>query len=161
MKYKRFSESERNMVVTMWNNGQPVSAIARLLPYSIPVVRREVRLMVERGEITKIKNRVSNATTASILIAYDQGVKDPREIANLVGCAYNTAKVILTMNHKSIPRKSKYKKHTVEDLSPKTQDVIRDILYGKKAKEITGKHGVSRQYVSELKGKIERGDIEI
>ena len=146
------TESEIKLVERLWANGKGVGEIARLLPYKEYIAKREIRELKRNG-VLKGKSGKSQANTqARVLQAYNDGITNPYEIAELCGVGVGYIRNVLSQATVKIQRpKRNYKQRK---LCENTQAIIDRLKSGKKVREICDDFGVSTQYVYQVKNKF-------
>ncbi len=140
------SEYEKSMCLTLWQDGESIISIAKMLPYKVGTAKRLIKDLVASGYLPQRKRGDLVKDRLKRLVA--SGVTDSYEIATILGINQQTV-----LNYKSrlklyTERPPKNYRPTV--LSEKTQQIIADLQNGISNKEIQTKYDVSRQYVSKV-----------
>lgn len=148
------SEEAIKQLCRLWENGESLTTIYRLLPNKPREIRQELAKLRQNGilgERTQVRRSISRE---KILQAYNCG-KTPIEIANKLECSTTTVYTALREQGIMLERPKHYKKREVKVgmLCDKTQAIIKCMQEGKRACEISKEFGVSRQYVSIIKHK--------
>ena len=89
------TEREKNLVVTLWQSGEPIEKIIRLLPYPIGISRRYIRELREQGVLTK-SNRNKITAKEKIIEIYNNGTINPYDIAEISGYSFYTVRYVLS-----------------------------------------------------------------
>lgn len=139
-------ESEKLLVKRLWNEGESVENIIRLLPYSIGKARRYVRELRESGYLEGSVYRKGKKNIEKYIELYKSGMS-VKEIASMYGLKVGTIYCYLKINKNNL-RDKRY------GHGEKTKEIINAIKIGKKQCEVVKEYGVSRQYVSALKKEI-------
>jgi DNA-binding CsgD family transcriptional regulator len=153
-KYKKRSdkmtENERRHIVALWESRVPIEQIYRMLPYR----RKEAVAMV--GELRadgtlKPRKRAESAVNA-VALAWQTETKSPYELAELFGYSVETVQKYLKMSGvRGGKRPTANYKHC-----DKTNAIMADLQEGKPMPQIARTYGVSRQYVHQIKQRMER-----
>lgn len=136
----------------LWENGESLIAIYRLLPYKPREIRQELAKLRQNGVLGERTQVGRSISREKILQAY-KGGKTPTDIANELGCSSVTVYTALREQGIAVERPKHYKKRTVKVgmLCDKTQAIIKCLQEGKRACEVAKEFGVSKQYVSFIK----------
>ena len=144
--------SEIKLVERLWASGKGVVEIARLLPYKEYIAKREIQELKRNG-VLKGKSGKSQANTqAKVLQAYNDGITNPYEIAEM--CEINwryVNKILCGAKLGRVRPKQYYKLRKVCEI---TQAIITALKSGKRVREICAEFGVSTQYVYQVKNKF-------
>ena len=145
------TESERNQIINLFNSGMPLTQIGRMIAVPAKEFEREVKEMKLNGELA-VKRKSSEE---KVVEAFLEGEHNPYVIAERFGIAVNSVKTYIGW-HKL--HKGKKTRHWVH--CDRTNAIISDLNFGEISQaEIAKKHGVSRQYITKIKNKLEKGQI--
>lgn len=146
------TNAERTLIINLWESGHSIEYIAQMLSYPTYKAKQMVRDMRKDGTLKE--RNVTEIALARLTAAYNNGITDPRELARLFGYSLNTTTHYLRLA--GIKRGHPPKQYFPKPLGEKTLAIIRDLESSKMTlSEIAKKHGVSRQYVYQLKERIE------
>lgn len=146
------TEQDKNLIISLWNNGETVSNIIKMLPYDENTARNMIKELRD-GNI--LKDRTKRNAKECVKIAVEQGIMNKYQIAEMYGYDITTIEnAIISLRIKRQRPHKNYKKRKEVELSEQTHKIIEDL----RAKEqtqgaIAKKYNVSRQYVSWLKKK--------
>ena len=143
------TESEIKLVERLWASGKGVGEIARLLPYKEYIAKKEIAQLKKKGVLKGRSGKTATKTWEKVLQAYNDGITNPYEIAELCDCCYGYVNTILS-NAKLGRVKRNYKQRKVCE---NTQAIITALKSGKRVREICAEFGVSTQYVYQVKNK--------
>lgn len=144
------TESEKRQIINMWENGVSLEQIYRMFPYRRYEVLKEVKKMRLKGEL-KPRHRMKNAIEKVVAI-WETQTKDPREIANILGYSPITVKDYLIISGvREGKRPSTNYKHC-----ERTNEIVSALENGDAISKIARNVGVSRQYVHQIKKRLEK-----
>ena len=143
------TEREKQDLKTMWEQGVPISQIVRLFPYKEYLVRGEIKSLKKSGFLPARDAFV--AVSEGVTSQYIDGM-DARQIANDHGCSVRKIYYILEKN--GVNRK-KTQNFVKGKCAEKTEAIKEAIKCKKSLSEIARDFGVSRQYVHQIKQKME------
>lgn len=144
-------EQDINLIIKLWENGESINSIIRLLPYKENVTRKEIAKLRQNGTLKGSSGKTKAKTWEKVLQAYNGGITSPYELSETFGLKVGTINTILSNSHLDRARpKHNYKPYP---LSAKTQLILQDIKQEIDVKDIIIRHNVSRQYVYKIKNK--------
>ena len=88
-------ENIKRQIILLWESGETVSKICRLMPRREGTVRRIIKEMQESGEL-KERGSIAEITKQKVINLYKNGQTNPYEIANAFGLSVNTVNGILS-----------------------------------------------------------------
>ena len=141
------TQQDRELIIQLWNKRTPIAKIVQMLPYEPKIARRYIREVKESGEL-KSENRVLNDRDL-VVQAYNSGMTNHYEIARTYGI--NIDCVITYLSKAKLQRTRPPHNYKKRELPEKTRQIIAEIQQGVKLTEIAKKHGVTRQFVSNVK----------
>lgn len=147
------TDHEKLICSTLWNDGESITSIAKILPYRIGTAKRLIRGLIASGYLPPRKKGELVKERLKQLV--ESGITDSYEIASILGITQQTALVYKSQMRLYTARPKKNYRPTV--LSEKTQQLIAELENGVSSKEIRAKYGVSRQYVDKVKSKYIKG----
>lgn len=146
------TEKDRQKIVALWVGGTPIEQIYRLLPYR----RMEAKKMVDelRADGTLQPRKRAETVIKAVAVAWKNETKDPYELAKMFGISIHTIKAYLK---RSGVREGKRPPHNFKkrDFNEKAIAIMCDLREGKSSGEIAKNYGVSRQYVHQLKKRLD------
>lgn len=145
------TENDKAYIIKLWNAKVPIYRIIRMLPYKANTVREMVRELKKDGTLQP-RDRTS---TEAIVNAYKSGMTNPHEIAETYGVSINTVYSYLSRSRVKMTRP-----HHNRKKDPQSLAIIAEIKTGKSNAEIARQFGVTRQWVYELKRRMEQGCYE-
>lgn len=142
------TEMDKKRVKDLYESGMPLERIYRIMSVKRSEFRSAINDMRKNGEIPTKRN-----TEEFVIKAFDDGMRGAREIAAHFGIKERTVYIYLNRNNRFFGKKVCHSVHC-----ERTNEIVCDIKQGNmNITQIAKKHGVSRQYVSKLKEKVERG----
>ena len=149
------TEADRVQIKRLWDNGEPIEHIVRVLPYSQVVAKEMVSELRADGTLPP-RNRVQMAI-AKVSNAYNSGITDFDELSAMFGFKRGYLRWCLQVAGVKRPRPKKYNT-TINELA---MEIMQEIATGKKSQaKIATEFGVSRQYVNQLKKRMENGNAD-
>lgn len=144
-------ESIKRKIVSMWESRMSVKAIIR----SLPLTEKEALQLVNelKADGTLQKRDRHKMLEEQVVSEYNRGTTDKTELCAVFGIAKPTLFKIAKNNGIRFVRPAK--NHKKRELNQKAKYIIEDLRNGVKSKQIQARYGVSRQYVSQLKKRIE------
>ena len=141
-------DKEIEQVKKMWEQGFTATQISRVLPYKEYVTKAEIRQLKKEGilpphSITEIRNK-------TICKEFEKN-KNLREISEKFGVSIWLVRNVLGRCGVKHPR--------IMNFTPneKKEQIIEDLENGMTMSEIAKNHGVSRQYVHQIKKELYNG----
>lgn len=150
------TEADRVQIKSLWDNGLPIEQIVRMLPYTPTEARSIINLLRTEGELPpRHKKRIGVKKLGN---AYISGITDIDELATMFG--YTRSTVIEYLKYAGIKRERPKKYRST--LGDTARAITEDIMLGEKSLyKIASEHGVSRQYVHQLKRRLEADGGEV
>ena len=145
------TEQDKNLIVRLWDSGEPTTAIVRLLPYDTQTAKSMIMQLRQNGVLKGRSGKTATKTWEKVLRAYNDGITSPYEIAEMFALKVGTVNTILS--NSKLHRKRPKQNYKPFPLCDKTQQIITEIKSGKPLHEIAKAHGTSRQYVHKIKNK--------
>lgn len=145
------TEQDKNLIIRLWESGEPSSSIVRLLPYDTQTAKSMVMELRQNGVLKGRSGKTSTKTWEKVLRAYKDGIINPYDLAEMFGLKVGTINTILSNSR--LDRKRPKRNYKQFPLCEKTQQIITEIQSGKPLREIAKNHGTSRQYVHKIKNK--------
>lgn len=145
----KMTDHEKLICFTLWNDGESITSIAKMLPYRIGTAKRLIKGLIDSGYLPPRKK--GELVKERLRQLVESGVTDSYEIASILGLTYQTVFDYKSRMGLHTPRPKKNYRPTV--LSERTQQIIAELENGVSRKEIQAKYGVSRQYVEKVKSK--------
>ena len=147
------TETDRLQIKRLWENGEPIEHIVRVLPYGQVTARAMVAELRADGTLPP-RNRTQMAI-AKVVNAYNSGITDFDELSAMFGFKHGYIRWCLQVAGVKRPRPKKYST-TINELA---MEIIQEIATGEKTQaQIAAEFGVSRQYVNQLKKRMENGN---
>ena len=126
------TENEKKQVRALWESGMTLAQIRQMTPIEPRAFDLAVREMKHRGE------------------------RNPYAIADTYGVKVNYVYWVLARNKLRLGKKTRVFVH-----SERTNTIVEDLKDGELSQvEIAKKHNVSRQYITKIKKKLERGILD-
>lgn len=145
------SEQDKNLIVRLWESGEPSTSIVRLLPYDTQTAKSMITELRQNGVLKGRSGKTATKTWEKVLRAYNDGITSPYDLAEMFGLKVSTVNWIL--GNSKLNRKRPKHNYKQYPLCEKTQQIITEIQSGKALHEIAKAHGTSRQYVHKVKNK--------
>lgn len=143
------TESEKKRIKDLYESGMPLERIQRLVSVGRGAFLSCIKEMRKNGEICQFRQRTEDV----VVRLYDEGCRDVNEIARKIGVKPKTAYIYLHRNERFFGKKTHHSYHC-----DRTVAIVEDIKDGELSiTAIAKKHGVSRQYVSKVREKVNRG----
>lgn len=151
------TENDKNLIVSLWENGEPISHIIKMLPYSTETARQMI-VDLRKNNVLKLENRSNRAGGWRIVKMYNDGITNPYEIAEKLNYSINTVQIVLSKAKLGRERpKHNYKKTrtlTYDELCDNSRKIIDLLKIGKDCTEIARMLGCTRQNVFIIKKKF-------
>lgn len=152
------TESEKSLVISLWNSGETMASIIQVLPYSKYRARQEIKQLQQDGILVGRSGKTQSKTKEKILCLYNDGITSPYEIAEILNFKVGTVNTILSnakLDRKRPEHNYKKRKQTNFNLlCDKTKEIIVSLQEGLSVREVAKKFDVATQYVYEIKGKF-------
>lgn len=145
------TEQDKNLIIRLWESGEPSSSIVRLLPYDTQTAKSMITELRQNGVLKGRSGKTATKTWEKVLQAYNDGITSPYDLAEMFGLKVSTVNWIL--GNSKLDRKRPKHNYKQYPLCEKTQQIITEIQSGKPLYEIAKAHGTSRQYVHKVKNK--------
>lgn len=144
------TENDKNLIITLWENGEPISHIIKMLPYPTETARQMVVDLRKNG-VLELDRRSNRAGGWRILQMYKEGTTNPYEIAEKLNYSINTVQLILSSAKLGRKRpEHNYKKTrmlTYDELCDNSKRIVDLLREGKDCTEIARIVGCSKQNV--------------
>lgn len=149
------TEQDKNFIVRLWDSGEPMTSIIRLIPYETKVAKSMIAELRQNGTLQGRSGKSWAKTKDKVLKSYNKGICNPYDLAEEHKLTVGTIRTILATSglHRKKP-KHNYKPYP---LSEETLAIVTDIQSGKKFLEIAKAHGTSRQYIYKVNKKYVAG----
>lgn len=146
------TESEKSRIISLWESGMTLAQIRQMTPIEPRAFDLAVREMKRNGEFPKIRKTCAD----KIIEAYHRGERNCHAIADTYGVKVNYVYWVLARNKLRLGKKTRVFVH-----SERTTAIVEDLKDGELSQvEIAKKHNVSRQHITKIKRKLERGILD-
>jgi transposase len=146
------TEADKAKIISLWENGMTLGQIRQMIAVSPREFDLTVRSMKKGGEFPKIRKTAEE----KVVEAFKGGETNPYVLADTYGVKVSSVKLFLHWN--GCKRKRPPLNYVHCD---RTNAIIEDLREGEISQiEIAKKHGVSRQYVTKIKRKLERAGAD-
>lgn len=146
------TEQDKNLIIRLWESGEPSSSIVRLLPYDAQTAKSMIMELRQNGVLKGRSGKTATKTWEKVLRAYNDGITSPYDLAEMFLLKVSTVNNILGSSGLKRQRpKHNYKQRKVCE---NTKAIITALKSGKRVREICEDFGVSKQYVYEVKNKF-------
>lgn len=156
---QQMTESEKGLIISMYNNRYKVSEIVQMLPYKEGTSMRFIKELRQKGLLKKENRQRFTPRQIEVQKLHSEGY-NAHKITEQTGYALTTIYQTLSDLKLSCPRpKHNYKKRvevTLDKLSSKTQQILAAVKSGKKSRDICQEFQITRQYLSLLKKKYQK-----
>jgi transposase len=143
------TESEKTQIIVLRRNGMSFAQIQQMMSMTPAEFRKGIRELKENGEFPPKKTG-----SKKVLEAYENGERNPYKIAETYGLTPLTVQTYKKKNGIVTGRGKRNFKH-----SQRTNAINKDLKDGIiTCSEIAQKHGVSRQFVYQLRKKLEEDE---
>ena len=146
------TESDRRTIKRLWEARVSLEQIYQMLPYSRYTALKMVKQLRAEGFLKPRKKM--GATVKAVASAWETETKNPRELAEMFGLSETTVREYLVQSgvRKGVrPRRNQ--RHC-----DKTDAISAEIKSGANLSKIAKKYRVSRQWVHQIKNKLEDED---
>lgn len=148
------TEADRVQIKSLWESRVPIEQIVQMLPYRQSEARMIIAELRESGTL-KPRNKKQMAS-AKIAEAFEGGMTSIAELCEVFGYSENTIKTYLLAEGVRRGTPSHYKPSQLND---KAVAIMGEIAKGEKPlSQIATEFAVSRQYVHQLKKRMEKGE---
>ena len=142
------TEADKAKIISLWENGMTLGQIRQMIAVPSREFDLTVRTMKRNGEFPKTRKTAEE----KVVEAFKGGETNPYVLADTYGVKVSSVKLFLHWN--GCKRKRPPLNYVHCD---RTNAIIEDLREGEISQiEIAKKHGVSRQYVTKIKRKLER-----
>lgn len=142
------TDSEKAKIISLWQSGMTLGQIRQLTPIEPRKFDLAVREMKRNGEFPNDRKNAEQ----KVVEAFQRGERNPYKIAEDLGITPNSVRAFLGW-HKC--RKGKKTRNWVH--CERTNEIVKDLQEGALSQaEIARKYGVSRQYITKMKRKVEK-----
>lgn len=153
-------ENEKKIVIKLWNNGETISTIAKLLPYKEYIATKKIQELKKMNVLDGRSGKTKEKTTEKVLATYKNTTTNPYEIAEILDLSIRTVNGILCeAKLERVRPKHNYKK---KEISYRTKLILNDLKSGVNPRKIAKKYDVSTQYVYQTRNRFlgEQNDEE-
>ena len=146
------TDIDRRQIKMLWESRVPISRIVQMLPYKKVIAKKMIDELRQDGTLQK-RNRKKTAIKA-VGEMWESGTQNIDELSEIFGYSPRTIILYLSLSREGKDRPAhNYRKRK---LNEKALEIIKEISNGKLTlSEISRKFDVSRQYVYQLKKKVE------
>lgn len=142
------TDAEKKQIKELWEGGMPLTQIRQATAVDIVTFNATIRQMKANGDFDAPRKN----TQQKIIEAYQSGVHNPYELADMYGVSYSYVNLVFHLHKVKRPKRNW--KH-----SGRTDAIVEDLKEGILTHaEIAKKHGTTRQWVHQLAKKTERND---
>ena len=142
------TEQDKKKIVALWQSGMTLGQIKNLFPVKILEYKATIREMKANGEFPKERKNAEQ----KVVEAFQRGERNPYKIAEEYGLSVHSVRSFLGWNKCHKGKKTRNWVHC-----ERTDAIVEDLQEGKLSQaEIARKYGVSRQYITKMKRKVER-----
>ena len=146
------TENEKKQIKELWASGMPLSRIRRMVAVTPSEFRKGAAEMRKSGELGVDRK----TTVQKVCEAFDNGDRNAKAIAERYGLSETTVRIYLRTNGRHFGKKTRNWVH-----SDRTLAIVEDLNDGVLSQyAIAKKHGVSRQYLTKIKKKWEKGILD-
>ena len=146
------TESERKQILTLWHSGMPLGRIRRMVAVTPSEFRKGIAEMRKNGDFVVERK----STEIKVVEAFDNGERNVKAIADMYGLSESTIYKYLFKLGRHFGGETRIWAH-----SEKTLEIAEDLKDGALSQyQIAKNHEVSRQYVTKVKHKLERGLLD-
>ncbi len=144
------TEFEISSIKKQWEAGVPIQQIVQTMPYKRRTAENYIWKLRVDGVLPERNKRNGKELVSK---AYNSGIKNPYEIAEMYGYAPKSVQTWLSeLNlHRERPKHNWKKVQHCE----KTNEIMACLERGERVCELSRRFGVSKQWVSQLKKKME------
>lgn len=145
------TEFEIASIKRQWDAGVPICQIIKTMPYKKRTAEYKIGKLRADGTLPEREKRNGRKL---VVEAYNSGIKNPYEIADIYGYAPRSVQIWLADAKLGRERPSRNWKKI--DNSEKTKKIIACLENGARVNETARQFGVSKQWVSQIKQRIEK-----
>ena len=144
------TESDKRQIISLWESGVPLEQIYQTLPYR----RYHCLKMVQelRADGTLKPRKKTERAIELVALAWQTETKDIAELAEMFG--YSPATIDKYLQY-SGAREGKRQPNSYK-ISQKTHEIVAEIKNGTSLSQVARDFGVSRQYVHQIKTRLEK-----
>lgn len=147
------TDRELQLTKKMWSQGYSARQIAKMLPYKEYIALLDIRELSRNGTLPE--RNVRQIKTVAVINEFEK-TKNLQEIADKFGYSLGYVRNILWGNGIKHPKSMNFYKNEPNE---KAQHIAKDLRLGKSQSKIAKDYSVSRQYVHQIKEKINEGLI--
>lgn len=144
------TENDKRQIISLWESGVALEQIYQMLPYKRYHALKMVRDL--RADGTLKPRKKTERAIELVALAWQTETKDIDELAEMFG--YSTATIDKYLQLSGV-REGKRQPNSYK-ISDKTHEIIAELEINTSLSEIARKFGVSRQYVHQIKTRLER-----
>ena len=145
------TEMDIKLIKQYWNSRLTIDQIAQMLPYPVYIAKSMIKALKRDGTLPK--RSLHQITKDKVVDAYNSGIRDVAEIADIFHLEPSTVRVYLC--------EAGVKRHQTRKPYPhgdRTKEILAAIRNGEgNLTQLAKRFGVSRQYIHQLRN---RNDIE-
>ena len=142
------TESEKYRIVSLWESGMTLGQIRQLMAMTSAEFKRAIAEMKRNGEFPKTRKTAEE----KVVEAFQRGERNPYAIAEEYGLSVHSVRSFLGWNKCHKGKKTRNWVHC-----ERTDAIVEDLKEGALSQaEIARKYGVSRQYITKMKRKVEK-----
>ena len=143
------TEIEKKQVLSLWESGMSFRQIRQMISVSAGDFNEGIAEMKRNGDFVGGRKK----SLVKVLEAFDNGERNVRALADTYRLKVQTVYFYLNSNGRYLGTKTRNWVHTERTLA-----IIDDLRDGVLSQiEIAKKHGVSKQYITKIKHKLEMG----
>lgn len=142
------TEIEKSRIVSLWESGMTLGQIRQMVAVGRVEFADTVREMKRNGEFPTTRKTAEEKVVA----AFQRGDRNPYAIAEEYGLSVHSVRSFLGWNKCHKGKKTRNWVHC-----DRTDAIVEDLQEGALSQsEIARKYGVSRQYITKMKRKVEK-----
>lgn len=149
------TDADKRTIKKLWDSRVPINQIIQMLPYKKAIVKQMIDELRSNGTLQP--RSCKKIAIKAVGDMFDSGVQNIDELCEAFGYSYNTIKDYLSLSRGNNGRPPKnYRKRKPNN---KAQTIMVEIAQKELSlSEIARKYGVSRQYVYQLKQRVEENN---
>jgi transposase len=144
------TENDKRQIISLWESGVALEQIYQMLPYKRYHAFKMVREL--RADGTLKPRKKAERAIELVALAWQTETKDIDELAEMFG--YNPSTIDKYLQLSGV-REGKRQPNSYK-ISDKTHEIIAELETNTSLSEIARKFGVSRQYVHQIKIRLEK-----
>lgn len=144
------TEQDKKKIVALWQSGMSIVQIKDLFPVKFQEYKATIKEMKANGEFPTERKTAEQ----KVVEAFQRGERNPYKIAEEYGLSVHSVRSFLGWNKCHKGKKTQNWVHC-----DRTDAIVEDLQDGALSQaEIARKYGVSRQYITKMKRKVEKGN---